>query len=114
MTKEGRTPDEAGVVGQPLRLPRSAGEAPTLQKKKERSESAHRDSDFVINPSSIIRHSALTGDVIASAAQLSKLIEQITPVSRVAIDTEADSLHSYREKLCLLQLSVSGRDCIVD
>src|SRR5206468_11911305 len=25
---------------------------------------------------------------------------------RVAVDTEADSLHSYREKLCLLQISI--------
>lgn len=36
------------------------------------------------------------------------------PHDRVAIDTEADSLHCYREKLCLLQISIRGGDFIVD
>jgi ribonuclease D len=44
--------------------------------------------------------------LIASAAQLAKLLPKIEVVDRVAIDTEADSLHSYREKLCLLQVSL--------
>ena len=45
-------------------------------------------------------------DVIASEQQLADLIRQIQAADRVALDTEADSLHSYREKLCLLQISV--------
>jgi ribonuclease D len=45
-------------------------------------------------------------DVIASEQQLADLIRQIEAADRVALDTEADSLHSYREKLCLLQFSV--------
>jgi ribonuclease D len=44
-------------------------------------------------------------DVIASERQLTDLIRQIQAADRVALDTEADSLHSYREKLCLLQIS---------
>ena len=44
-------------------------------------------------------------DVIASERQLADLIRQIQTADRVALDTEADSLHSYREKLCLLQIS---------
>jgi ribonuclease D len=44
--------------------------------------------------------------VITDAPQLASLIKQIEAAERVAIDTEADSLHSYREKLCLLQISV--------
>jgi ribonuclease D len=44
--------------------------------------------------------------VITNSAQLASLIEQIESADRVAVDTEADSLHSYREKLCLLQISV--------
>ena len=44
-------------------------------------------------------------DVIASEQQLADLIRQIQAADRVALDTEADSLHSYREKLCLLQIS---------
>ena len=34
------------------------------------------------------------------------MIRQIQAADRVALDTEADSLHSYREKLCLIQISV--------
>ena len=45
-------------------------------------------------------------DVIASEHELADLIRQIQAADRVAIDTEADSLHSYREKLCLIQISV--------
>ena len=55
-----------------------------------------------------------TTEVIANAAQLAELLPQIEPHDRVAVDTEADSLHSYREKLCLLQLSLPTRDYIVD
>jgi ribonuclease D len=52
--------------------------------------------------------------VIASVSQLAELLPEIESVDRVAIDTEADSLHCYREKLCLLQVSLPGRDYIVD
>ncbi|HLW34504.1 MAG TPA: ribonuclease D [Chthoniobacterales bacterium] len=52
--------------------------------------------------------------MITSSGQLADLIQHILPHERVAIDTEADSLHCYREKLCLLQISVPGRDAIVD
>ena len=52
--------------------------------------------------------------MIANGAQLGELLPQFKSVDRVAIDTEADSLHCYREKLCLLQISIPGRDAIVD
>jgi ribonuclease D len=32
----------------------------------------------------------------------------------LAVDTEADSFHHYREKVCLVQLSSGGRDALVD
>src|SRR6266480_6670730 len=53
-------------------------------------------------------------EVIASVSQLAELLPQIESVDRVAVDTEADSLHCYREKLCLLQVSLPGCDYIVD
>ena len=52
--------------------------------------------------------------VITSTRQLADLITALKPHDRVAIDTEADSLHCYKEKLCLLQISIPGRDVIVD
>ena len=53
-------------------------------------------------------------DVIASEQEFADLIRQIQAADRVAIDTEADSLHSYREKLCLLQISAPAVAGIVD
>ena len=32
----------------------------------------------------------------------------------VAVDTEADSLHSYFDKVCLIQISIPGEDLIID
>lgn len=52
--------------------------------------------------------------MIASASQLEELLPEIARFSRVAIDTEADSLHCYREKLCLLQLSLPTGDYVID
>jgi ribonuclease D len=52
--------------------------------------------------------------VIASASQLTALLPKLESFERVAIDTEADSLHSYFEKLCLLQLSFGGTDYLID
>jgi ribonuclease D len=99
--------------------------SPNAQMTKTRLEIFHNHSDFVIPSSLDRRYSSLTGGFIANAAQLADLIPQIEAAGRVAIDTEADSLHSYREKLCLLQISVptgvtdpgrsdSVRDYIVD
>ena len=45
--------------------------------------------------------------MITGSTELASLIDQIESADRVAVDTEADSLHSYREKLCLLQISVA-------
>lgn len=52
--------------------------------------------------------------LITSAEALGGLIEKLASVGRVAVDTEADSLHCYFEKLCLLQISVPGSDALVD
>ena len=52
--------------------------------------------------------------MIASAAQLEELLPKLKKVERVAVDTEADSLHCYFEKLCLLQLSFDDRDYLID
>ncbi|HWS71854.1 MAG TPA: ribonuclease D, partial [Thermoanaerobaculia bacterium] len=32
----------------------------------------------------------------------------------IAIDTEADSLHSYFDKVCLIQMSIPGEDFVID
>jgi ribonuclease D len=80
--------------------------SPNAQMTKQRSERVHSHSDFVIPSSLGIRHSSLSSGFVATDAQLIELVTKIDATDRVALDTEADSLHSYREKLCLLQLSV--------
>ena len=42
------------------------------------------------------------------------LIARIATAERVALDTEADSLHNYFEKVCLIQLSLGDEHYIVD
>lgn len=52
--------------------------------------------------------------MIASASELAAILPHLSAVARVAVDTEADSLHCYFEKLCLVQLSFDGQDHLVD
>lgn len=52
--------------------------------------------------------------MIADAASLESLIQRWNSQQVIAIDTEADSLHSYREKLCLIQAGVGGENLLID
>lgn len=45
---------------------------------------------------------------------LDQMMKTVNRSAVVAIDTEADSLHSYFDKVCLVQLSVPGSDFLVD
>src|SRR3954468_17023328 len=52
--------------------------------------------------------------LIATDEALAQILPALAPIARVAVDTEADSLHCYHEKLCLVQLSFGGNDYLVD
>lgn len=52
--------------------------------------------------------------VIADQERLDGLVPRVIQSPWVAVDTEADSLHAYPEKLCLLQLSLEDGDELVD
>ncbi len=52
--------------------------------------------------------------MITTDAQLAEILPRLEMIDRVAVDTEADSLHCYFEKLCLVQLSFGGNDYLVD
>ena len=45
---------------------------------------------------------------------LAGVLPLFAPLPRIPIDTEADSLHCYFEKLCLIQISVPGQDLLID
>jgi ribonuclease D len=72
------------------------------------------DSNFLLDSGFGIRDSALAEGVISKPEQVGELISHIDRQDRVAVDTEADSLHCYREKLCLLQVSLPEGDFLID
>lgn len=54
------------------------------------------------------------GGVIDTPERLAEALSELKHASWVALDTEADSLHAYPEKLCLVQLSHPGGELLVD
>ena len=51
---------------------------------------------------------------VRERAAMERLIQRIGAAERVALDTEADSLHNYFEKVCLVQLSFGGEHYLID
>lgn len=51
---------------------------------------------------------------VATARDFDAMIARIRELESIAIDTEADSLHSYFDKVCLVQITSDGEDWIVD
>ena len=52
--------------------------------------------------------------IITTNEDLQTLCTHLATQKRLAVDLEGDSLHHFREKLCLLQVSDSTEDYIVD
>ena len=52
--------------------------------------------------------------VVDTASALAGLVARIGAATRVGVDTEADSLHCYREKVCLVQIGLAEADELVD
>jgi ribonuclease D len=52
---------------------------------------------------------------IRTAAELEGLVDELAGYGAIGIDTEADSLHHYTEKVCLIQLTAfRGVSCLID
>ena len=52
--------------------------------------------------------------LLDTAESLTAMLPDLGSEGRIAVDTEADSLHCYFEKLCLIQVSVPGHDWLID
>lgn len=52
--------------------------------------------------------------LITTQAALNRVCTELRKHDRIALDMEADSLHHYFEKVCLLQLSLDGEHYILD
>lgn len=51
---------------------------------------------------------------VATSTALQNLVEQLKCLPRLAVDTEANSLYAYRERVCLIQFSTPNADYLVD
>jgi ribonuclease D len=52
--------------------------------------------------------------LVQTEAELSRLLEAVDGDDAIAVDTEADSFFSYRDKVCLIQVTAGGEDWLVD
>ena len=52
--------------------------------------------------------------MIETSIALAELVARIGETARVGVDTEADSLHCYHEKVCLVQVGLPDADELVD
>ncbi|HVS17044.1 MAG TPA: HRDC domain-containing protein [Planctomycetota bacterium] len=52
--------------------------------------------------------------IVADGAALRRLVDDLAAHDEIAVDTEADSFFSYREKVCLMQITAGDRDWLVD
>jgi ribonuclease D len=53
-------------------------------------------------------------ELVADPEALARLVEALRPEPVIALDTESNSFHVYRERVCLIQLSIGARDYVVD
>ncbi|HZQ05599.1 MAG TPA: HRDC domain-containing protein [Anaerolineae bacterium] len=52
--------------------------------------------------------------LVTTMSAFEEMFAQLREQPRIAVDTEADSLYSYYEKVCLVQFSIPSRDFILD
>jgi ribonuclease D len=52
--------------------------------------------------------------LIATPSAWQECLAQLRREPRLALDLEANSMHAYREQICLIQISIPARDYIVD
>jgi len=45
---------------------------------------------------------------------LARMVDDLTMQPRIAVDTESNSLHAYREQVCLIQFSTPKKDYVLD
>jgi len=53
-------------------------------------------------------------DILKTTSQVVALAGELEQQAAIAVDLEADSLHNYREKICLMQVSTPERTVLID
>ncbi|HEY5730748.1 MAG TPA: ribonuclease D [Anaerolineales bacterium] len=46
--------------------------------------------------------------------KLKRMVDDLSTQARIAVDTESNSLHAYRERVCLIQFSTLKKDYVLD
>jgi ribonuclease D len=52
--------------------------------------------------------------LVQDASAFNTLLKRLERQAAIAVDTESNSLYAYREQVCLIQISIPGRDYLVD
>jgi len=52
--------------------------------------------------------------ILTTTSEVESLAVELKDQPAIAVDLEADSMHRYRERVCLMQLSVPGRTVLID
>ncbi len=53
-------------------------------------------------------------EILTTNAQVAELAELLASETTIAVDLEADSMHNYQEKVCLIQVSTLQRTVLID
>ncbi len=69
-----------------------------------------------MHPAAAPNTPSFSGRIIETGTALVEFLSTLPPAGarRCAVDTEADSLHSFKEKLCLIQFSCADQHVIID
>lgn len=65
-------------------------------------------------PKEIVQNNHQDYQMIDSKSQLKKAVDEIGDAPILAVDLEADSLHHYKEKVCLIQMATPDITLVVD
>lgn len=65
-------------------------------------------------PKKIVQNNHQDFQMIESTSRLEKAVAQIGDAPILAVDLEADSLHHYKEKVCLIQMATPDITLVVD
>ena len=53
-------------------------------------------------------------EILKTTSQVVALAGELEQQAAIAVDLEADSLHNYQEKICLMQVSTPERTVLID
>jgi ribonuclease D len=111
--------EEPEPIPERASTPKRRGSKHRPPRSAARSDMAHQERPRSSRPpaprATPKRSAALTPfRMISSTPELEDAVAAFAEHPRIALDTEADSLHCYFDKLCLLQISIPGTNLLID